>query len=152
MGRVNRVTVEVRGLRELETKFRRVPRVTEEAAMDGLAACGLVIQSKAKELVQKGPKTGLIYKRRGVMHQASAPGEAPATDQGDLVSSIQMDVEKHNEEVIVSAGTAYARMLEFGTLYVAARSFMQRAVDELRSRLSAIFTQAAQARMRREQW
>lgn len=42
----------------------------------------------AQKNIQGGSRTGRIYKRRSVRHQASAPGEFPKTDTGKLVSNI----------------------------------------------------------------
>ena len=41
----------------------------------------------AQVAIASPPKTGRIYKRGNVTHQASAPGEAPATDTGNLANS-----------------------------------------------------------------
>ena len=49
------------------------------------------IETRAKIKIQSPPKTGRIYRHGNVEHQASAPGEAPATDTGNLVNSIASD-------------------------------------------------------------
>lgn len=144
----NGVTVKVSGLKSLETKFRQVPEVTNEASVAGVAACAMIIRNEVLRLLQKGPKTGRLYKRRSVMHRASAPGEAPATDTGALVRSVMMDVLEVSLEAIVSVGTIYAKMLEFGTLLMGKRPFMSQAVDNKRDELPGVFTRAAQAVMR----
>ena len=75
-----------------------------------------------------------IYKRRTVTHQASAPGEAPASDTGRLVNSINsyMDtIEDDSAFVVAGRGTVkYARALEFGTTKMAARPFMFPALEK----------------------
>jgi HK97 gp10 family phage protein len=145
----NGITVKVSGLRSLETKFRAVPEVTTEACIAGVAACAMVLRNEVVRLLQKGPKTGRTYKRRSVLHRASAPGEAPATDTGALVRSVMMDVLEASLEAVVSVGTLYAKMLEFGTLLMGKRPFMSQAVDNKRDELSGVFTRAAQFVMRR---
>lgn len=63
-------------------------------------------------------KTGRIYKRGGVIHQASAPGEAPAIDEGRYRQSLKGNVRKvgtHSFELV--AGTTvhgYPQYLETG--------------------------------------
>lgn len=143
------MSVKVGGLRSLETKFRAAPAITAEAAVAGVTACAMVLRNEVLRLLQKGPKTGRVYKRRSVMHRASAPGEAPATDTGALVRSVMMDVVEASLEAIVSVGTLYARMLEFGTLLMGRRPFMSTAVDNKRDELPGVFTRAAQLVMRR---
>lgn len=64
--------------------------------------------------------SGRIYKRRGVTHQASAPGEAPATDMGNLRASYHVSRPSADaREVGTHAG--YAPDLENGTRRMAAR-------------------------------
>ena len=38
--------------------------------------------------IQTGSKSGIVYKRKKGTHQASAEGQAPATDTGELVGGI----------------------------------------------------------------
>lgn len=64
------------------------------------------------------PKSGHIYGN----HQASAPGESPAIDTGQLANSIQTVVEELS--ATVGTNTEYAPYLEFGTHRMAPRPFM----------------------------
>src|SRR5262245_7162584 len=86
------------------------------------------VRNEAIRLVQSPPKTGRIYTRRGVEHQASAPGEAPATDTGRLVNSITTEYDEQNLSGKVSANTEYAEYLEYGTARMDARPFMRPAL------------------------
>ena len=45
------------------------------------------ILARSQLKMATGPKTGRIYKYGNVLHQASAPGEAPAVDTGNLLNS-----------------------------------------------------------------
>jgi hypothetical protein len=48
-----------------------------------------LVQFKAELIAEmQRPKTGRWYRKRGRMHQASAPGEAPAIDTAKYVNSI----------------------------------------------------------------
>jgi HK97 gp10 family phage protein len=89
------------------------------------------IRNKAIELVLRGTKSGRRYRRRGVIHQASAPGEAPASDTGRLVQSIRVKHEPGSKRAIVVASTRYAVDLEFGTRHMAARPFLRPAVQAI---------------------
>jgi HK97 gp10 family phage protein len=90
------------------------------------------IATDAKLRIMNGPKTGRVYlvgKNRA--HQASAPGEAPATDTGHLAASIQTaQVSDLTSEV--SVGAEYAEALEYGTSCMAARPFLTPAVEKAR--------------------
>lgn len=72
------------------------------------------ILSRAIEKIQNPPKTGQVYRRRGIEHQASAPGEAPASDTGRLIQSgrTEFDTALFTGRIIFS--TAYAARLEYG--------------------------------------
>jgi len=77
-------------------------------------------------------------------HQASAPGQYPATDTGRLVSSVRMlpDV---GTSYVVGTNVEYGRWLEFGTSRMAARPWLLPSFErakigverELRARLEA---------------
>lgn len=72
-------------------------------------------------IVQKNmPKSGRIYGS----HQASAPGESPATNSGNLYGSISKLVVNSLEHKIGTA-VEYAAFLEHGTSRVAARPLFE---------------------------
>ena len=74
---------------------------------------------------------------------ASAPGQAPATDTGFLVSSIFSEVGIDRGDVVgfVRASAPYAVHLEFGTMNMAARPFFEPALMSERKKIKAIFMQ-----------
>lgn len=118
-------TIVFNRLPQLESQLReRAGLAVRKAAFD--------IEAGAKQSM-KGPKSGATYKRGSKSHQASAPGEAPAIDTGNLVNSIQTDVQGLRAEV----GTAveYALYLEYGTSKMAARPFLGPAAEAVRPSL-----------------
>lgn len=66
-------------------------------------------------------------------HQASAPGEMPAIDIGNLIGSVQVEAEPGAAEAFVYTGAEYSAHLEFGTIHIAARPFMTPAVEQERT-------------------
>ena len=74
-------------------------------------------------------KHGKQYPRRGGrIHTASEPGEAPAVDTGHLINSIQTRIISDKEaEITISA--EYAEALEEGTSRIAARPFVEPAIE-----------------------
>lgn len=70
--------------------------------------------------IMQGPATGRIYKRGGVSHQASAPGEAPMSDTGTLAGSVYSEKET---DLTYNVGSRLARSLylEVGTTRMAPR-------------------------------
>jgi hypothetical protein len=64
-------------------------------------------------------------------HQASAPGQPPATDTGTLANSTQGKMLTETEgEVRVTA--EYGRLLEDGTVFIEPRPFFAPSVEEVR--------------------
>lgn len=91
--------------------------------LDMVTASGLTITASAKGTLSKI----VGYK----IHRASAPGEAPATDTGNLVNS---GYAKRARRALWHVGytAEYARPLEFGTPRILPRPFLRPAVDRFR--------------------
>lgn len=81
---------------------------------------------------------------RSKPHQASAPGEAPATDTGGLISSIIPDF-IGDFEAFIEVQKEYGYWLEFGTKFMEARPF----VDPIWSDLEPDFEREAEELVRR---
>lgn len=101
-----------------------------------VAATALMVDTDIKKRIQRGPKTGRVYRRgRGqnlsATHQASAPGQAPATDSGTLASSISFRMVNPLAAEIESR-LDYATYLEFGTQHIAPRPAWVPAVEAAR--------------------
>jgi hypothetical protein len=109
------VTVDTRGLTDLQARLPLLSQIIRKAALD--------VEANAKVAIQTGTKSGRLYRRGSRVHQASAPGEAPATDTSFLVNSIGMRP-AGKDAYEVKAAAKYALPLEVGTARVAARPFM----------------------------
>ncbi len=86
-----------------------------QASVRGVADGIEAIKANAIRKILEGSKTGRIYKRRGISHQASAPGESPASDIGTLVGRTTTKFDPATISGAVIFRTAYAAALEFGT-------------------------------------
>lgn len=80
------------------------------------------------------PGTGRIYRRKGRVHQASAPGEPPAVDTGLLRASVRSSVGRDERGLVATIGTnqKVGVYLELGTRYMAPRPFARPALDAAR--------------------
>lgn len=127
------------GLASLERKLRRLGPESTQVAKREIAAGALILQNAIRTAIASGSKSGRIYTRGGVQHQASAPGEAPATDTGRLLGSI--NVETSPDGLSASIGVTeltnvpYARRLEFGGMdsrgvFIAERPYIRPAWRE----------------------
>ena len=96
-----KITLTDKGLRNLPRNLRKAGHAL---VMNTAAA----IEGQAKVAVDTGPRSGEMYGS----HQASAPGEAPATDLGNLSGSIQTE-EVGEMQARVNVGAEYAAILEY---------------------------------------
>ena len=88
--------------------------ITEEAA-DKMV-------ENMKTSILSGAKSGRQYYKNGARHTASAPGQSPANQTGDLVKSIK--VSKSKNKATISISKNYAVFLEFGTSKMRPRPFI----------------------------
>lgn len=111
-----------------------------QAAATAVFAATEALKTAIVEKIKQPPKSGVIYRRRGVTHQASAPGEAPATDTGYLINSISTAYQNEPPIFIgtVTISASYAAALEYGTARVAARPFARPTLEEMKQDLEAI--------------
>lgn len=112
--------IEVEGTKEVQAALANMSDDIAEQV-------GLVVMQTAAEIeagvklrMSTGKATGRIYRRGGVSHQASAPGEAPAPDSGVLRGSIYHE-RTGPLSAVAGSRLAYASYLEFGTRNIAPR-------------------------------
>ncbi len=122
-------------LKGLESLGGQLPDITADAAMAGVHVAR---QWMGVEIAK--PKSGKVYKvnRGRQTHQASAPGEAPAMETGNLVNSIAEELQRKDKTgataaVIVLA--EYGIHLEFGTEDMEPRPFLRPAFDQNRKEI-----------------
>lgn len=94
-----------------------------------------------KSIREKG--TGRTYKRAGVPpHTASEAGSPPAKDEGFLSQNITIDISsKKNGSVVgqIISSAPYSKALEFGTVNIQPRPFMQPALRKSKKKILNIF-------------
>lgn len=116
-------------------------RAAIAGARRGVQAGALLVSNEMVRLIRSPPKTGRLYQRRGRVHQASAPGEPPATDTGRLAKSIRAGRPEVAGMVVrctVQVRAKYARALEYGTQRIAPRPYARVAVVNMRDRVVAV--------------
>jgi hypothetical protein len=84
------------------------------------------IAEGAKEEIQRGaPRTGRLYRKvSGRLHRASAPGEYPASDTGQLVNSIHA-IKVSGLAVRVGSMAKHGKWLEEGTRHMKKRPWLE---------------------------
>jgi hypothetical protein len=86
------ISIKVSGLEKALEVLRKAETELQEPIKDTLKGGAQLIRGEAIKSIQSGSKTGRTYKRYNPTrtHRASAPGEAPASDTGNLVSNIMV--------------------------------------------------------------
>lgn len=130
------------------------PRELESRLESIIKETAVKIQDNSKREIMTGPKSGRIYHRgehrvsfktsnstfvsfiakrgsRAKSHQASAPGQAPATDYGNLVNSHNV-MPRSKFIYWVTVAAKHAKALEHGTPRIAPRPFLRPASDKER--------------------
>jgi len=121
-------------------------KVALDAAERGIRAATLEGQNILKADLLSRPGTGKLYQRgKTVEHRASAPGEPPAPDTGELRRRIEVDVLRGPTEVrgVITANVEYAAALELGTERMRARPFLSRLARDYSARLVMVFNRFA---------
>ena len=77
------------------------------------------------------------------LHRASAPGEAPATDTGNLVRNIGISYDIVKEEATIASRAEYSAALEFGTSRILPRPFMRPAFLKNQREITALLREAS---------
>lgn len=95
-------------------------------------------QTYLRNLILDKNKNGRIYVIRGKLHQASAPGEAPANLSGGLQKSVDFNV-RGSTEMAFGEKKPYGKYLERGTSRMAARPHVGRTVKERGNQNRTIF-------------
>ena len=95
----------------------RIAALGEQAEQRGVTALTTEYSNEVKTMMRDSPASGRIYRGKGKRaHQASAPGEPPAPDTGDLLRSIVFRIRKTDFGWIGEVGSRlrYALYLEYG--------------------------------------
>lgn len=112
------IQVDIEGDKELIAKLEKIGAQAAPAMKDIANATAIELRGNIIKKIQRGPKTGAIYQRGNVTHQASKPGQPPATDTGRLVNSIYFDRARGflgAAVATVGSKIVYAMHLEYGT-------------------------------------
>lgn len=114
-----------------DARLLAIPHSLRDKADEACGSTAKAIEGKMKMAIMDTRKTGRIYRFGKVIHQASAPGEPPATDTGNLVNSINSEkVRQMLHRVNVHA--EYGPYLEYGTSRMSPRPFLNPAFEDER--------------------
>ena len=95
----------------------------------------VLMDADVKKSIQQGTRSGRVYKRRSVRHRASAAGEFPKTDTGQLVSGFNFKLPKRKRRLLTAElenKTKHAKYLEFKPSSQGGRPFMRPTANKWR--------------------
>ncbi|MNE27675.1 hypothetical protein D3C80_1210940 [compost metagenome] len=117
-------------------------RIAEDRAVKGIQRAALASEAITKANLSR-PGTGRIYGK----HQASAPGEPPAADSGELRRKTQADtqVRREGQDLVgrLVQNVEYAHALAVGTEKMAPRPSLQLLATDHADDLRDAFIQGA---------
>jgi len=128
----NKLTTTLKGDKRLERKLGSLSSAAAEEAQQIVDATALRVRNNAVRSIQKGPASGRVYEKYSPRrtHQASAPGQPPMTDTGQLAGSI--NIVTGTLRAKVGTPLMYGLFLEFGTRKMRQRPWLRPAFEKER--------------------
>ena len=136
-----KVEINVKNVEKVMGQLRKLNRQLEPDFQEVVKGGGQLIRGEAIKSIQTGSKSGIVYQKYNPRreHRASAPGESPASDTGNLVSKIKVK-QKTKNRVWVESNADYSAYLEYGTSKMQPRPYMLPAFEKSREPITkAVF-------------
>ena len=132
----------VTNLKKVLSQLENLDKQLEPEFQEIVKGGAQLIRGEAIKSIQTGAKSGVVYQMYNPRreHRASAPGQAPASDTGNLVSKIVVR-QKGVNVTNVESNANYSAFLEYGTSKMQPRPFMLPAFEKSKKPiLDATFT------------
>ena len=114
--------------------YQGLAKTTEKNLRSIIYQATNFVRTEAVKSIIQNPRRGPEVTRYGPKRtiRISAGGDAPASDTGNLVSLISSDVSPTGLTGTVRSDASYSKDLEYGTSKMAARPFLQPALEMAR--------------------
>jgi len=148
------IKINVKNLKKVMSQLGRLNKDLEQPFQEVVKGGGQLIRAEAVKSIQSGAKSGIVYEKYNPRrsHRASAPGQAPASDTGNLVSKIRVK-QKNPNTTIVESGADYSAFLEYGTSKMQPRPFLFPAFVKSKEKITqAVFQRVVTAIERLVKW
>ena len=134
-------TIKIKGLEPTLKNLRLLQNGLDKELTNVLRGGGQLIRGEAIRSIQTGPKSARTYEKYNPRrtHKASAPGQAPASDTGNLVSQIMSVADGKN--TLVESRAEYSKFLEFGTSKMLPRPFLFPASEKSTKKIVQVLIQ-----------
>lgn len=126
------MSVTIVGLDKLNATLKALEKDAGRHAKSAYIAGGKLVEGEAKRSIQERSPGEVVTRYRSgggsYRHHASGPNEAPNTDTGRLVSSINTEVVE--DGVLVGTSLDYGKHLELGTKNMTERPWLIPALNK----------------------
>ena len=125
------IDIRVKNLKQAMAKLKNLEKDLEPDFQEVVKGGAQKIREEAVKSIQTGAKSGIVYEKYNPRrtHRASAPGQAPASDTGNLVSKIIVAL-KDKDDTEVQSNAHYSAYLEYGTSKMEPRPFLLPAFEK----------------------
>ena len=125
------VQIKVSNIKKALKQLKTLQKDLEPDFQEIVKGGAQLIRGEAIKSIQSGAKSGIVYEKYNPRrtHRASAPGEAPASDTGNLVSKIIVR-QDGKDKTNVESNADYSAFLEYGTSKMEPRPFMLPAFEK----------------------
>lgn len=134
----------VEGVEEVNRNLARLGKEYGEAVVKASMAGAELVRGEAIKSIQSTSGGDVVTRTRAgggtYDHTVSEAGDAPNTDTGRLVSSIQVDVNPLG--IFVGSSLEYAGYLEFGTSSMEPRPWLNPALESQRRNIEKLVANA----------
>ena len=140
------IKVKVSNIQKVLSQLEKLEKDMEVPFQEIVKGGGQQIRNEAIKSIQAGGKSGIVYQKYNPRreHRASAPGQSPASDTGNLVNKIIVK-QKNRNTVQVQSNANYSAYLEYGTSKMEARPFMLPAFEKSKKPImNAVFRRVVQ--------
>lgn len=125
------------GVNTVQEQLKKAALEERKALKKALVLSANLIKNDAVKSIREVSNSGKKVKRGKKWHTVSEEKDAPNTDTGRLIGSINTKVYDNSAEV--KADVKYAAMLEQGTKKMGKRPFLEPALEKNRKKINDIF-------------
>tara|TARA_Y100000593_G_scaffold94776_1_gene195927 strand:- start:1778 stop:2221 length:444 start_codon:yes stop_codon:yes gene_type:complete len=141
---MSNIKFKVKNMRQFKIKKNEQKRDTESNVQKVVASIANNIRNTAVVSILQNARAGNEVTRYNPTRtiRTSKAGDPPASDSGFLANQISLKISANKFEADIISNADYSEALEFGTLKMAARPFMQPAAEQARSKFRNNITKA----------
>ena len=138
--------VVIQGIEHVRANILAARAKKTKAIFKAIKMASYLVQAHARKAILRDAHTGIIYGK----HQASAPGESPANDTGNLARNIAVLSDETSGVAYVLSRAPYSAALEYGAIkgnrHLLPRPFMRPALELNREAIRKLIADAKDAK------